>query len=194
MRSSVDILPIGSQSLSRPMRPIVTPPTGWLLRVEPIGSIAVGRMAAFGATPPLAHQNLKVGNPPFSATQPSRREPPFLAPIRTFLGAGQNGSVGSNPVACLRSCEWPPSARNATFGMTAVNRCLPSPFARGEGDLPLLKASKGAILTLKSPGSGECRSRERNPDDPQVIRLRSRVLSGRGVPRRPACRASATPE
>jgi len=32
------------------------------------------------------------------------------------------------------------------------------------------------------------------PRWPQVIRLQSRLLPGRGVPHRPACRASATPE
>ena len=42
------------------------------------------------------------------------------------------------------------------------------PFALGEGDLPLLKAFRAAILKLKSPGSSEFRSRQRNPDDPQV--------------------------
>jgi hypothetical protein len=32
-------------------------------------------------------------------------------------------------MACLQSRDWP--ARNAAFGMTAVNRCLQSAFARG---------------------------------------------------------------
>jgi len=50
------------------------------------------------------------------------------------------------------SREWPPSARNAAFGMTKVNRWLRSPFARGEGDLPLLKAFKAAILNPKIAG------------------------------------------
>jgi len=39
--------------------------------------------------------------------------------------------------------------------------CCQSPgsiaFARGGGDLPLLKASKGATLAPKAPESGECR-------------------------------------
>jgi hypothetical protein len=42
--------------------------------------------------------------------------------------------------------------------------CCQSPasiaFARGGGDLPLLKASKGATLAPKAPESGECRINE----------------------------------
>jgi hypothetical protein len=34
---------------------------------------------------------------------------------------------------------------------------LRSPFACSEGDLPLPKSLKGAILASKPPGSGECR-------------------------------------
>jgi len=43
------------------------------------------------------------------------------------------------------SREWPPSARNAAAGFR-------SPFARGEGDLALLKAFKAAILNPKIAG------------------------------------------
>ncbi len=46
-------------------------------------------------------------------------------------------------------------------------RCCQSPasnaFARSDGDLPLLKASKGAILAPEAPESGECRVRSRPP-------------------------------
>jgi hypothetical protein len=38
---------------------------------------------------------------------------------------------------------------------SAINRRLRSPFARGDGDLPLLKAFNGAILAPKSLESGE---------------------------------------
>jgi len=37
----------------------------------------------------------------------------------------------------------------------AGNRRLRSPFARGDGELPLIKAAKGAILAAKPPESGE---------------------------------------
>ena len=39
----------------------------------------------------------------------------------------------------------------------AVNHQLRWPFARGDGELPLLKAGKSAILGPKPPESGECR-------------------------------------
>ena len=39
----------------------------------------------------------------------------------------------------------------------AVNHQLRWPFARGDGELPLLKAGKSAILAPKPPESGECR-------------------------------------
>jgi len=39
----------------------------------------------------------------------------------------------------------------------AVNHQLRWPFARGDGELPLLKAGKNAILDPKPPESGECR-------------------------------------
>jgi hypothetical protein len=39
----------------------------------------------------------------------------------------------------------------------AVNHQLRWPFARGDGELPLLKADKSAILGPKTPESGECR-------------------------------------
>jgi hypothetical protein len=48
-------------------------------------------------------------------------------------------------VAHVASCEWPPSARNAAFGMTTVNH---RPLLAA-GDLPLLKAFKAAILNPK---------------------------------------------
>ena len=38
----------------------------------------------------------------------------------------------------------------------AVNHQLRWPFARGDGELPLLKASKSAILGSKPPESGGC--------------------------------------
>ena len=39
----------------------------------------------------------------------------------------------------------------------AVNHQLRWPFARGDGELPLLKAGKSTILGPKPPESGECR-------------------------------------
>ena len=39
----------------------------------------------------------------------------------------------------------------------AVNHQLRWPFARGDGELPLLKAGKSTILGLKPPEFGECR-------------------------------------
>ena len=41
----------------------------------------------------------------------------------------------------------------------AVNHQLRWPFARGDGELPLLKAGKSAILDPKPPESGKCRLR-----------------------------------
>jgi hypothetical protein len=39
----------------------------------------------------------------------------------------------------------------------ALDRQLRTRFARGERELPLLKAIKGAILAARPPESGECR-------------------------------------
>ena len=39
----------------------------------------------------------------------------------------------------------------------AVDHQLRWPFARGDGELPLLKAGKSTILGPKPPQSGECR-------------------------------------
>jgi hypothetical protein len=39
----------------------------------------------------------------------------------------------------------------------AVNHQLRWPFARGDGELPLLEAGKSAILDPKLPEPGECR-------------------------------------
>jgi hypothetical protein len=40
--------------------------------------------------------------------------------------------------------------QSATFQRGAAFNCrVRSPFARGDGELPMLKAFKGAILTLK---------------------------------------------
>jgi len=49
------------------------------------------------------------------------------------------------------------SKRSTLQHLSAVNRRLRSPLACGEGDLPLLKAVRGAILAAKPPESGECR-------------------------------------
>jgi hypothetical protein len=43
----------------------------------------------------------------------------------------------------------------------SINRRLRSPFACSQGDLPLPKSLKGAILASKPPGSGECRVKSR---------------------------------
>jgi hypothetical protein len=56
------------------------------------------------------------------------------------------------------------ASKRGAFGVSLLSfarfdRPLP-PFARGNGDLPLLKASKGAILAPKAPESGECRIRK----------------------------------
>jgi hypothetical protein len=42
-------------------------------------------------------------------------------------------------------------------GSAAVNRRLQSPFARGDGDLPLLNMFKGGDPGSKLSQSGECR-------------------------------------
>ena len=55
-----------------------------------------------------------------------------------------------------RGMSWH-SKRSTLQHLSAVNRRLRSPLACGEGDLPLLKAVRGAILAAKPPESGECR-------------------------------------
>jgi hypothetical protein len=60
----------------------------------------------------------------------------------------QAAKGGACPDAGLSGCQ----------RSSAINRRPRSPFARGDGDLPLLKAFKRAnILAPKSPESGECR-------------------------------------
>jgi hypothetical protein len=58
----------------------------------------------------------------------------------------------------------------------AVNHQLRWPFARGDGELPLLKAGKNAILDPKPPESGECRIK-------CAYNARSKFAIGHGVSR-----------
>jgi hypothetical protein len=62
----------------------------------------------------------------------------------------------------------------------AVNHQLRWPFARGDGELPLLKAGKSAILGPKPPESGECRLRvERSASTPPETALLARPSQSR---------------
>ena len=55
-------------------------------------------------------------------------------PTEPFWSEYGHGLPPPSPVGkvgLFASCEWPPSARNAAFGIIAVNRRLRSPFACG---------------------------------------------------------------
>jgi hypothetical protein len=85
-----------------------------------------------------------------------------------------------------------PRCRPVSAGQrsSAINHQLRSPAARGDGDLPLLKAFKGAILAPKSLESGECRLMLRASGRPEIsivpIDVQTATLAekrGRQMPR-----------
>jgi hypothetical protein len=71
---------------------------------------------------------------------------------------GSRGPAGLHPAySLIRAPGDGERCALSVWRLAAVSRRHRSPLARGDGDLPLLTAFKGAILARKMPESGEYR-------------------------------------